>query len=755
MKIRGIHKIAVPAIAVALLFGIAALANAQTISRSLLATRLSNEGRDGGTALNNAQTRLAYPRHWNNSGDTGRAKAGPSSRGYFDNSTGHGFFIMTQMGGEAQTTWTGPRNMTGSFGEINGMQYNPVTDGPEAHLGTEVFEVRGSTYRIGNWWQGHEPVDPNNPVGLTIENHRFYEYITDDTFPEQIAINKWTTSQGITFVRKAYAWSYPNFDDFIIQRVEFTNTGDSDGDGERDLPEEILSPVYIALANFFGASGGEAHNYNESWWRHGPRVNDDWLAYSDAPNYPVDLYSQTGKTVPPGLKLTYAYDGDHPDVPFDDAGGPLLFNFLSTQKKAARIAIEDGQFGAFQFIGMAPIAYANSGPFAFGPLDAGKSYVDPEGDQPAAVRWYRSHSTTIQDDPNPAIHNPQEMQEMLLHEISNNPTEVGYFFNAQTYGPYTLAPGESGMIVFAYVAGAGSQMVGEDMLTWALKHKKEELPLGLDAMLQNLEAAKFAYRAEFDIPDAPPDVAFHTRITPDAHMEVFWSDKTDNATNPDYSGAEAQDVIGYEIWRAEWIPVGPWTKIADIAAGSAVGGEYSYEDKDSVAGFLYRYAVRAVAKGHTAWTNGMQTLSDLPAHIQQNVQAGLKGGRRAPFQQEHGDTSPELPSAAHLDALEEKVRVVPNPYILDPNGPHRYPGAIEKFRFVGIPSKCEIYIFTTTGDLVIKLDHDNPNIGEKSWDHKVQNLITLAGSGVYYYVVKSLVPGHEGKIQRGTFFVIR
>ena len=164
--------------------------------------------------------------------------------------------------------------------------------------------------------------------------------------------------------------------------------------------------------------------------------------------------------------------------------------------------------------------------------------------------------------------------------------------------------------------------------------------------------------------------------------------------------------------------------------------------------------MRAVARGHSTWASDTATLADLPAHIQASVKAGLKGGHMAPFQREHGDKSPVQQSFDQADRLESRVRVVPNPFILV-GCSHRYPGAVDKIRFVNIPQKCEVYVYTIAGDLVIKLDHDKPDIGETAWDFKVQNLITLAGSGVYYYVVRSLVPGSEGKQQRGTFYVIR
>lgn len=74
---------------------------------------------------------------------------------------------------------------------------------------------------------------------------------------------------------------------------------------------------------------------------------------------------------------------------------------------------------------------------------------------------------------------------------------------------------------------------------------------------------------------------------------------------------------------------------------------------------------------------------------------------------------------------------------------------------MNIPRKCEIYVYSMSGDLIIKLGHDSPNVGEKTWSQIVWNNATQLGSGIYYFVVKSLAPGSEGKLQRGTFYVIK
>lgn len=739
-------------VAAAVLFGGPGEVSAQTLSRSLLGDILTNSGRGSGGVTINASNRLAYPRHREVGGD----EAPPSSqaRGNMDNCVGHGYFVMTRRGGGYQTTWTGPRDMPPEFGQIFPMQYDPKTDGPEGPLGTESFSVRGQVYRIGSWYPGRTPLDPKNPVGLVVENHRFREYPADDTFPEQIVLNKWATSQGITFVRKAYAWSYPDFDDFNIHEVEFTNTGDTNGDGKRDLPEETLSPVYISIAQWFSAGASEVDTYVEFFYSMKDRNADDWMIYSDAKNYPVDRYGKEGKRVPPGLKLLFHYDDDYPEFPIDDRGGPIYRGFLSVQGLNAGVLNVEGQLSAFQFIGLAPLAFSNKGPFAFAGRDAGKTFVEPDGDQPSSVRWHRGYDTARQDDPNPRLHTAQQIQDMLLGGVADNPTTLGFFFSAQTYGPYTLPPGATGKLVFAYVAGAGSQMLNEDMLTWAHKGNRDGLSLGQDALLQNLEAARFAYRQGFDIPDAPPDMAFETSSSPNAHLQVTWSDRTDSAVNPDYAGAEARDIVGYRIYRSTWLGIGPWALIGEVKKGAASGGTYTFEDPNSVAGFPYMYSVRAVAAGHPTWTNGKATLTDLPKHIQDHVKAGVEGGWAGPFQKDFQRKSPVQLAQPEMDRLERKVRVVPNPFVQITGDPHRYPGT-DKLRFVNIPSKSEIYIYSVSGDLIVKLFHDNPKSGEHDFDFRVWNNATYATSGIYYYIVKSLAPGSEGKLQRGTFFIVK
>jgi hypothetical protein len=104
------------------------------------------------------------------------------------------------------------------------------------------------------------------------------------------------------------------------------------------------------------------------------------------------------------------------------------------------------------------------------------------------------------------------------------------------------------------------------------------------------------------------------------------------------------------------------------------------------------------------------------------------------------------------DRLEREVRVVPNPYFRD--AIHEYPNS-RYLRFVGVPQKCKIHIYSASGDWIYTIDHNNPARGETQFRQITWNLSGEIMTGLYYYVVVSETPGSEGKIQRGKFVVIK
>ena len=96
----------------------------------------------------------------------------------------------------------------------------------------------------------------------------------------------------------------------------------------------------------------------------------------------------------------------------------------------------------------------------------------------------------------------------------------------------------------------------------------------------------------------------------------------------------------------------------------------------------------------------------------------------------------------------EKVRVVPNPYIvsteweIDPNEP--------SIHFTNLPSECTISIFTLTGEKVARLEHKSETNSTEPWNMLNFNNQEVA-YGLYLYVVET----PDGAKKVGKFSIIR
>ena len=161
-----------------------------------------------------------------------------------------------------------------------------------------------------------------------------------------------------------------------------------------------------------------------------------------------------------------------------------------------------------------------------------------------------------------------------------------------------------------------------------------------------------------------------------------------------------------------------------------------------MAGFDYLYRVAAYDSGHDDW-NGTGTA--IPS---------LEGGNSAPEQWANGVYSnvPFVPANTQADQMQRTIRVVPNPYKDD--GAHAYPSA-GLIRFLNVPQKCTIRIFTIAGELVSTIRHNDPTKGEASWRQVPDAKGLQMPSGVYYWVVESNMSGSEGQTQRGTLMLIK
>lgn len=802
------RKLIGPALILLVLFATAAQAQvsqepAETVtsSRSWIIQSFYNTGSQGGWNVGSSATgepqMFMYP-GWNSLPSTNATSNYTRKNG---NSLGFGLWILSRDGSQVKMSWSGPRYKADDIRQI---VYDP-SKGPEAKLGvTTAWEqsLSASFTEASNYWSG--AAVPKTGPPEKIWNFSPGKYIPDDANAEEIIISKWTNAQGITVTRKAYAWSYPDFADFIIEEHILENTGDVAGTGVPSLPDKPVEDVYVAFLNTWSVSemGNGMRSGVNDWFSWPDRARDDWFKYTEAGNYvkgspggPTFIDPSEAK----GLKLAYQFDGKSPFSGYDDTGEPWLTSLQSSN--VVEMGMVDNQMTSYQFVGMAPVAYADdAGIHSFNAQDKGK-YVQPKGPQPAFVNRWAIRGNNDYDEPTPASHTPATILNTLTSAaVVDNPTDVGGFTNAQVYGPYTLARGQQAKIVVVYAAGTGAEYAGPgqepiDPWQWALTATKNDLGAGERALVTHVRHALFAYQSGYDVPDPPPDVDVVVQSDENARALLTWSAAGDKATNPDYKGAEANDVAGYRIYRGlrgNLTSIGPFNLVATIPVGGpypsgvtfapnaiwpddaagtnqslrtdlklqgdqgrrvATPGIYSWSDPNSNAGFTYWYSVRTYAKAHTTWTNNdaSKTIADLPARVQTHLKKGLESGYSSMLQKFRG--SPVLPKVAAADRLERDIVVAPNPYKLD--GTHNYVGGV-KIRFLNVPERAHIFIFNAAGQLVQSLRKTDPSRSEISWDGRpYTTTLAQVGPGIYFYVVKSDMPGEENKHKTGTFVVIR
>ncbi len=89
----------------------------------------------------------------------------------------------------------------------------------------------------------------------------------DPNEAEEIIIASWATSLGIKVTRTSRAYSYPDYDDFIINEYDYVYNGDTDGDTTTIERTEEWRDVQFAFVYGLGPSMyGYQRNYNE--WKY-------------------------------------------------------------------------------------------------------------------------------------------------------------------------------------------------------------------------------------------------------------------------------------------------------------------------------------------------------------------------------------------------------------------------------------------------------------------------------------------------------
>jgi hypothetical protein len=537
-------------------------------------------------------------------------------------------------------------------------------------------------------------------------------------------VESWAnTDMGLTLHQKVYQWAQGAHDDYLIYDWTWTNTGNTDLDDDIELPNQTLQNVYFLRQE-------RPHEYNM------------WMSsYGEAPTDSMRLLYSYPQT---------AIDADHDNFGAPDLGTGFLNFAVSTGLVILHVdrSTSDPSNDPSQ-PNTSGVANCDFQPFVLPPIQTGQAdwFLCYETMQNGWLnypgwslpefegQWAGKHKSVRFDEHVTSLGLADQTAFMSY------PTLAHYW----SIGPYTMAPGESFRVVFAYVGGGlgvgKDYEVGKAWLEGTATFPGEDnLPpqfdviasddndrakdlwvySTVDTLFRNAYNAVLNYEADFDVPVPPqaPDIEVWSRPN---GVDVLWSNSDDS------------DIAGYRVWRAIGTPypdfqvdkvIGVHELIFECGAGTdnpTIVNEF--RDVNAIRGQPYFYAVTAFN-------------SD-----------GLESGRLLNL-----TTTPAFltRTAGSLD----QVRVVPNPYNWGARS-IQYVGEPNKIKFMDVPGVCTIRIYTESGDLIKTIEHTDGS-GDASWgvqleEHQTTETGQLVVSGVY--IAHITTP--EGESKNVKFVIVR
>jgi hypothetical protein len=587
-----------------------------------------------------------------------------------------------------------------------------------------------------------------------IENAGF-----EPLLPEEMITATWNTSVGITITRRSSTWSYPGFRDFIIYDYIFKNTGlivstqtQQVVSNPQDF-QQTLSGVYFVVHSAISVSTKSQINF-----------------HSELTAVQAGAFGWL-----PGAYHDYYHIRD---------GGELLF---STNANGGKEPLPDD-------------------PYPTKPPDQWQQRFGQELQSPAAFGWLSLYASPVSGGPRPnarpdvlridshkgGIFNGASLDlERFTTLTAKKPdfylfastpdTQValgnsGRRFNFYTlsYGPYTIAPGDSVRIIVAEIAGVmdiAAATAGDpdgwfpDSSIAAIernaRNARNAVAWGMGATVQGVPLAA-------DAPEPPPmpatDAVNASAGLDTAAIAVVWSRNAEEAVIADGSGGTFFDgsvhVDGYRVYRSRdfqyvsetELPAfrgESWELLADIPKSQFASffdqtlGKYRFVDNRVTFGFRYGYYVAAyrLASPGATWTSANGTVvTGLP-----ELESGSAGRTSA--------VTPAPGPSADLSG----IFVAPNPYVFG-DVQRSFAGSGDYVEFRNLPERCTIRIYTIGGDLVKTLEHQPDSrgnlFGSERWDQLKTDSGLQVAPGLYVYNVESKTPGLEGSYT-GKLMIIR
>jgi len=561
--------------------------------------------------------------------------------------------------------------------------------------------------------------------------------------PDRIIVNQVNTCIGLTMTLTAYVFSQGYHDNYMIKEYTYTNTGFVTADSVVVLTDTLKSLRVGGSTRYqCGREGAErtdnAQSYGKYSWvtvrgenypsyvnyplteADGPvdwiRCAFSWFGKSDAASVtwdnvgaPLRLYD--GRLMSPHFVGTGILHVDqsatnHSDNPYQPA--TLGYHAGDTYPGCGDLKDSDRSNMMLCWDYLSGIPYTGS--------KAGATSIIGTDDQSGRM-WEKNTNS------DPVKRLTDTKSPWTVHGDGGG-TNIWVGF-----GPFDLAHGESVTIVEVEAVNGLSRekcfeigrnwkkCVSNPTTTYTFKdplgndmqakydavsgstadlYKNLWVYTGMDSILLTFSRAKRNYDSGFNITQPPqPPTMFNVESGGD-RIFLTWA-ASPNELDPDFGG--------YRIYRACGKPDTLHQIIANV--GKNV---HEFADLTAVRGFSYYYYI-------TAYNDGSNNQSGImnPTGILESNRFYTKTNQPAYLQRPQGKSMKD-------------IRVVPNPFIV--SAQHlQFLEEDDKLMFYNIPGKCDIKIFTESGELIETIHH-NSGTGDEKWQSLTSSRQVIV-SGIY------------------------
>jgi len=609
----------------------------------------------------------------------------------------------------------------------------------------------------------------------------------DPNEAEEIIIAKWNTSAGLTVTRTSRAYSYPDYDDFIIYEYTFENTGIYYDNELNQLVQVDTTLVDVMITFIYGLSpsmiGSKRYDPQHQWDVH-YKLNfptcywdpDYWLLF----NQITSLGGDSTKAGRPELSLENFYNFAENGI----NGGGLLspqaagFNIMyydtdhlsiidpdNPDRNQSPQFVELNLFQRLDSLGQ-PIDQRLDGKIK----QPYKSFIGNDGNSESKT-WETINNFSERNGPFYGGTNdnwlPPIYQGRFIPIDDGNPV---WSTRTLSFGPYYLEPGEKIEFTTAEIVGFGADpeksIVGGEGLQDGILWRKGffwNRPISVEDQIVSEN-----YVADYGIPDyVNSDIVYVNDVAHkafEAYIGQEISDPSEWTYNEPVFWPENHPNDGsYSVP----IPVpSPAIETLNTDTGTVVlkwkrdVENFQTMYTDYITGNLSQFNVYRSDFKMGPWKLlGTVNLGNVS---EEGLYEFIDGDKSFKVEEskyysvlsvdEHGNKSGKTNISLHKKAIGavtelKKVYVVPNPFVVKSGFTGL--GADRMLGIYGLPQKCTIYFYSFSGQKLWTIEH-NANEYSNNWEQITRNNQDLA-TGVYFFVV--VTP--NGDKQAGKFIVIK